>query len=387
MCCQQSRPVFGQIKTATRPASYAPDLGGFSQTRLPREGRGRTNGDFETTRSGFTLVELLVVIAIIGILVALLLPAIQAARESARRSQCQNNLKQIGSALINHHDTYKRFPAAGWGPFWGPDPDRGTDSRQPGGWIYSILSFIEEEPLRQKGRDGDPRSITQAQRDAVAQLVQTPIAMLNCPSRRAASPYPYVSGPPPYNFSTVQSAAKSDYAANGGRNWDLVIRVIYISSQAQGDDPATWTKLPTLFAATPEYRWDGIIYQGSHVTIPKITDGTSKTILVGEKSLDVNAYTTGTDPGDNEQMYQGDDIDGTRRAGDSAASNDLPIPDAPIVSQSVTPHGFGSPHAAGTNFVMCDGSVHMIPYDIDLTTYVRLGNRSDGEDISTDALR
>jgi prepilin-type N-terminal cleavage/methylation domain-containing protein/prepilin-type processing-associated H-X9-DG protein len=355
------------------------------QVRSSRESRVDDHNRAEQTQRAFTLVELLVVIAIIGVLVALLLPAIQAAREAARRSQCQNNLKQIGLALLSHHDAMKRFPANGWGPFWGPDPDRGTDYRQPGGWVYSVLPYTEEQPLRAIGRDGDPKTISQTQKDGVATVVQTPLAMMNCPSRRGAIAYPYSTPDAPRNFTPVATAAKSDYAANAGRNWNLVIKTIEMSSMAEGDDPATWSKLPALFAATPEYRWDGIVYEGSNVSISKIPDGTSKTFLVGEKSLYIDSYTNGLDFGDNEQMYQGDDIDSTRRAGDSALTQDAPIQDMTGPPTSA-PYGFGSPHPAGINFVMCDGSVHLIPFDVDLTTYVRLGNRSDGEEIDGSVL-
>src|SRR5215468_1104499 len=93
---------------------------------------------------GFTLVELLVVIAIIGVLIALLLPAVQSAREAARRSQCQNSLKQIATAFLNHESTQKIFPTSGWGWGWVGDPDRGYKRNQPGGWLYNILPYIEQ---------------------------------------------------------------------------------------------------------------------------------------------------------------------------------------------------------------------------------------------------
>ena len=97
---------------------------------------------------GFTLVELLVVIAIIGILVALLLPAVQAAREAARRSQCQNNLKQLSVAVLNYENTHKTLPSGGWGWHWMGDPDGGYGKDQPGSWLYSILPYLEEANVR-----------------------------------------------------------------------------------------------------------------------------------------------------------------------------------------------------------------------------------------------
>ena len=99
-------------------------------------------------RWAFTIVELLVVIAIIGILVAMLLPAVQAARESARRQQCSNNLKQLTLAAFNHHHAARQFPTGGWGWWWVGDPDRGFSNRQPGGWIFNLMPFTEKARLR-----------------------------------------------------------------------------------------------------------------------------------------------------------------------------------------------------------------------------------------------
>ena len=90
-------------------------------------------------------------ITIIGILIALLLPAVQAAREAARQLQCKNNLKQLSLGCLNHESLFKRFPTGGWGFAWTGDADQGTDRRQPGGWIYNVLPFIEQPAMHDLG--------------------------------------------------------------------------------------------------------------------------------------------------------------------------------------------------------------------------------------------
>src|SRR5688572_26083147 len=130
----------------------------------------------------FTLVELLVVIAIIGILVALLLPAVQAAREASRRTQCKNNLKQIGLAVVNHENQQRFFPHGGWGFQCMGLPNRGFGPTQPGGWVYNILPYLEEQSLH---KFGTPEP-TKAQ---LKQVAMTPVGVMNCPSRRPAEAF------------------------------------------------------------------------------------------------------------------------------------------------------------------------------------------------------
>src|SRR5688500_123866 len=143
------------------------------------------------TRAAFTLVELLVVIAIIGVLVALLLPAVQAAREAARRTQCINNLKQIGLAAHNSHDAYKVFPSGGWGWHWVGDSDLGVGEKQPGGWTYNLLPYLEQTNVHALGKDNSPGTITAAQKAGAFKATQTPIAEYLCPSRRSVQAYPH----------------------------------------------------------------------------------------------------------------------------------------------------------------------------------------------------
>jgi prepilin-type N-terminal cleavage/methylation domain-containing protein len=170
-------------------------------------------------RVGFTLVELLVVIAIIGILVALLLPAIQAAREAARRTQCQNHLKQLALGAMNHVDSQKFYPSAGWGWRWIGDPNSGYGRNQPGGFLYSLLPYIEEQQLRNAGQ-----GITTATQleQVMLGVVATPVAAFNCPSRRQSIPYPFSQfSPLATNLQSCTDTggcvvARTDYTANSG---------------------------------------------------------------------------------------------------------------------------------------------------------------------------
>ena len=311
-------------------------------------------------RRAFTLVELLVVIAIIGVLVALLLPAVQAAREAARRMQCQNHLKQIGLAFHNHHDTFNHLPTGGWGWDYVGDPDGGFAENQPGGWTYNILPFIEQKNLRDIGI-GNPGPLKEAE---LKRLVETPIKFYNCPSRRPAALYPIPTNNQPKNAAKpVLLGAKTDYAVNAG--------------DQQADERDGGSPTPT---AIPVFTYTGICFVRSRIRLAEITDGTSNTIMVGEKHLAVTMYRTGTDLADNENLYAGFDNDHSRTTNNNTTGDvdDIRFPPR-ADSRMADLRCFGSAHAAGFNAVLCDGSVRIIKYTIEELTFMRLGHRADGQ--------
>src|SRR5262249_24148508 len=214
--------------------------------------------------AGFTLIELLVVIAIIAILIGLLLPAVQKVREASNRIRCANNLKQMGIAALNHESTYKRLPGGGWGGRWVGEPDRGTGKSQPGGWVYQLLTFVEQDNLASWGA-GLPRS----QQLAVnRQRVGATNPLMNCPTRRNSGPFLNRQPVSYYNCQGFPPVlARADYAANAGdinkeENGGP-------GSLAEGDGPN--------LSRQPKYSTKdlhGVIFQRSEVRIADITNGT-----------------------------------------------------------------------------------------------------------------
>lgn len=325
-------------------------------------------------RRAFTLVELLVVVAIIGILVALLLPAIQAARESARRTQCLNNLRNLGTATLLMVDSHGHYPTGGWGHNWGGDPDRGYDRKQPGGWAYSILVFMEEGNLRKLGSTGDPSTYNQAKKDASRVRAQTVLPVLLCPTRgRSLGPNYFATSGDMTNMWTngLSEVAKTDYAMNGGSAAPSVTSGLgFNAGPGIGTLAAADSSINSSFTAA-QLNCNGISHWRSQVKPRSVTDGTSKTYMLGEKYI--NFFTTGpiNSGSDNQSWEIATDWD-TYRFGQVAPDFDS-NPDA--VTNNTN---FGSAHAGAFNMVMCDGSTHTIPYDIELATHTALSGRKDG---------
>ncbi|NLF09319.1 MAG: DUF1559 domain-containing protein [Pirellulaceae bacterium] len=340
--------------------------------------------------SAFTLVELLVVITIIGILIALLLPAVQAAREAARRVQCSNNIKQLGLGYLNHEEVHRFFPTAGWGQDWIGNPDWGFDGRQSGGWLYNILPYIEQEQLHDLGRGltGNDRA------NAASQMITTPLSVANCPTRRKANLFPAGTAWIHYRqpkchiaqdgsvlrAANTEYVARSDYAVNAGTQ-------IWSGTPCQAFLGVGWG--PTFGAAKDYETWfnmcvrgmrdfDGLVIPGDVMRMSDIVDGTSYTYLIGEKYLNPDRYLTGDALDDNETMYTGDNADGSRWGGYYF----VPCQDQSGYDAGLNGAGaFGSAHPNSFNMAFCDGSVRSINYTIDLETHFRLASKHDGKPI------
>ncbi len=312
-------------------------------------------------RSGFTLIELLVVIAIIAILIGMLLPAVQKVREAAARTKCQNNLKQIGLALHNHHANYGWFPPGyGSSPAILPPPgDAGGDTGPGWGWASHLLPYLEQEPLFRRIQ------FNQNIEAAIhADVRKQPLAIFRCPSDSpvpAGETFEVSFATPP---ATPVLVAFSNYAG------------MYGTGEAS-ENPAGG---------------DGIFFRNSRINTLQITDGTSQTIAVGERSASrvwgtwvgsVTGAETPPSPGSPSSVSE-------EAPALILAHTGEPLP-GPDYSDVHTPNSPGahlddytSRHPLGVNILMADGSVKLITDSINPATWVGLGTRAGNEVLTTD---
>lgn len=289
-------------------------------------------------RRAFTLVELLVVIAIIGILVALLLPAVQSAREAARRMQCTNHLKQLALAIHNHHSAHNIFPSGG-GPDWTwhmtfINGRPAIAPHQHGGWGFQVLPFIEQETVWLGGA-----ATTDVDRSIVA--ISAPIPAFFCPTRRKPEVVQQACWYHNPNAGKTYGHAKNDYCASS-----------HDSSTEQPDGI-------------------GMIQRMNPATFSDVRDGASNTLLIGEKRMNLD-FLGKMQANDNEGYTCGWNHDTLR------FTTRLPLPDFRKADGDPGDDRFGSSHSNGVNFGWGDGSVRFVPFEIDLETFKRLGNKQDG---------
>ena len=290
----------------------------------------------------FTLVELLVVIAIIGILIALLLPAVQAAREAARRMQCTGNLKQLGLALHSYHDALSTFPS---GSSYYTYP--GTEKYGCGyAWTVSILPHIEQ------GRFADLLTGTPWH----AELAQEALHIFTCPSAR----------PPEDEWNDVSA---SNYSGVAGANYAGNRAV----SPGMSHCGAAFT--------------DGILHVESAVKVRDITDGTSHTLMLGERIHDLRHWMLGHDYNETcarnvKNMFY-PLVTSPEEVG--YYINSVNAPPGAVKNVLFNNLYFSSGHPSGVNFLFADGSVTMLPYETELTILKRLACVDDGEIIPTDS--
>lgn len=278
-------------------------------------------------KRGFTLVELLVVIAIIGILIGMLLPAVQSVREAARRVSCANNLRQIALAFHMHHDSHGYFPSGGWDWYHPPTYMNGAaavGAEQRAGWGFQILPYIEAQNVINAGP---------------VEAIGTPNPIFFCPSRRSAQTVQLADNyNPPLGVDPVTHAL-CDYAA-GNRE-----------------------------GTGPVQRYQPLGFRD-------ILDGTSNTLLVADKRLNVKFLGQPQDD-DNEGYTVGWNEDTIR------STDDPPAPDY-MADIGDGEKLFGSSHPSVFNLSLVDGSTRTLTYIVDPITFQNLGNRRDGQVITLD---
>jgi len=299
----------------------------------------------ERRRPAFTLVELLVVIAIIGILVALLLPAIQAAREAARRSECINNLKQIGVAMHNYHDTYKALP-----PGW---IYNGTANRREFGWAVNLLPFIEQQALYDRLEPNRTRlhalTTNPAPSADIQAALQTSLSAYLCPSDQSKK----LADNENFGSLSAWRLAKSNYIACAA--WS--------NRSISGT-----TRYPT-----HAYDCGGMFFGNSYLNLADCLDGTSQTIMVSERDYRHHAATW-AGVGRNDSYGN----TGTPRCtfrGSFRINYDYDAVGQPQNQAK----GWASEHPGGVNVLMGDARVNFLPDATDRTILQYMCLRDDGQ--------
>lgn len=347
-------------------------------------------------RTGLTLIELLVVIGIIGILVQMLIPAVQMSREAARKTSCSNNLRQLGLAAHTHVAAHGHFPTGGWTGLWVGDPNRGFGRDQPGGWAFNLLPYLEQQPLYDMARGLDGSHALLAEKRipramALHDMLTIPLNVYICPSRRQVTTYPLVTEKVWDGFFVnayhPKRVARGDYAANMGSRHARDQNFRGPLTLEEGDQWRVGSNNQKEWVATDH---NGIVYQRSTVSPAMITDGLSNTFLFGEKFMNPAEYETGLAHGDNKALYVGFNRNNARsthlfhppKKDEFVPNNWLPDDGD---NWGITDWSFGSAHPGSFSMAMADGSVRSISYDsgapVDWKSYAELGSR-DGTDLS-----
>jgi prepilin-type N-terminal cleavage/methylation domain-containing protein len=326
-------------------------------------------------RAGFTLVELLVVIAIIGIIIALLLPALQSAREAARRTQCANQLKQIGLAHIQYEGIHHQYANNFRGINVYVSPTVPQQIFPAPTWILQILPHLEKAQMfddwaNAVGYKANVSVVNSAGTQSInnidfyTNILSKPVPMFYCPSRRdpIADPqyYDVLLGLLQYNPKT----ARTDYVLNGGAT---------SQAQARYDDRFRRPGIADWFSNS---EWNP---NAKTVRSKDVTDGLSKTYLVAEKTMPIDHYEDGLALGDESNIYQ---------AGETRVVHCTPVRDVRSGVKDYDEGGvffalgsnfFGSAHPLTWNVVFCDGSVHSLSYNISFAVHAALATRAAGD--------